>query len=129
MQFFSQKILRKLPGNWTFVIITEREDLDDQIYKNFANTGAVTEPEQRVRAKSGEHLKQLLLEDHRYVFSLIQKFRVEKGKKYPKLSDRSDIIVIADEAHRSQYDTFALNMRSGPTQRGFYWVYGYATDG
>lgn len=119
MQFFSQKILRKLLGNWTFLIVTDREDLDDQIYKNFANTGAVTEPEQRVRAKSGEHLKQLLQEDHRYVFTLIQKFRIEKGKKYPKLSDRSDIIVIADEAHRSQYDTFALNMRSALPKAAF----------
>jgi len=111
MQFFSQKILRKLPGNWTFVIVTDRDDLDDQIYKNFALTGAVTEPEPRVRAQSGAHLKQLLQEDHRYVFTLIQKFRTDKGKPYPQLSTRSDIIVIADEAHRSQYDTFALNMR------------------
>jgi len=119
MQFFSQKILRKLLGNWTFVIITDREDLDDQIYKNFANTGAVTEPEQRVRARSGEHLKQLLQSDHRYVFTLIQKFRTEKGKKYPQLSARSDIIVIADEAHRSQYDTFALNMRNALPNAAF----------
>jgi type I restriction enzyme R subunit len=119
MQFFSQKILRKLPGNWTFLIVTDREDLDDQIYKNFANTGAVTEPEQRVRANSSEHLKQLLQSDHRYVFTLIQKFRIEKGKKYPKLSDRSDIIVIADEAHRSQYDTFALNMRNALPNAAF----------
>ncbi len=119
MQFFSQKILRKLLGNWTFVIVTDREDLDDQIYKNFANTGAVTEPEQRVRARSGEHLKQLLQEDHRYVFTLIQKFRIEKGKDYPKLSDRSNIIVIADEAHRSQYDTFAQNMRNALPNAAF----------
>lgn len=119
MQFFSQKILRKLLGNWTFVIVTDREDLDDQIYKNFANTGSVTEPEQRVRAHSGKHLEHLLQEDHRYVFTLIQKFRTEKGKKYPKLSDRSDIIVIADEAHRSQYDTFALNMRSALPNAAF----------
>lgn len=119
MQFFSQKILRKLQGNWTFVIVTDRDDLDDQIYKNFANTGSVTEPEQRVRANSSEHLKQLLQSDHRYIFTLIQKFRIEKGKKYPKLSDRSDIIIIADEAHRSQYDTFALNMRSALPNAAF----------
>ena len=119
MQFFSQKILRKLLGNWTFIIVTDREDLDDQIYKNFASTNAVTEPEQRVRAHSGKHLEQLLREDHRYVFTLIQKFRTEKGKKYPKLSDRSDIIIIADEAHRSQYDTFALNMRSALPKAAF----------
>ena len=119
MVFFSQKILRKLTGNWTFLIITDREDLDDQIYKNFAYAGAVTEPETEVRAKNGEHLKLLLKEDHRYVFTLIQKFRTEKGQTYPQLSDRSDIIVIADEAHRSQYDIFALNMRNALPNAAF----------
>lgn len=119
MQFFSQKVHRTVEGNWTFVIITDREDLDDQIYKNFAKTGAVTEPEKEVRAKSGEHLKQLLTEDHRYVFTLIQKFRTKKGERYPKLSDRDDVIVIADEAHRSQYDSFAGNMRTALPKAGF----------
>ncbi|MHC5597943.1 MAG: type I restriction endonuclease subunit R [Nostoc sp.] len=119
MVFFSQKILRKLTGNWTFLIITDREDLDNQIYKNFAYAGVVTEPENQVRAKNADHLKQLLQEDHRYLFTLIQKFRTEKGEKYPKLSDRADIIVIADEAHRSQYDTFALNMRTALPNAAF----------
>ncbi|MUL36772.1 type I restriction endonuclease subunit R [Gloeocapsopsis dulcis] len=119
MVFFSQKVLRKLLGNWTFLIITDREDLDDQIYKNFAYAGAVTEPEKEVRANNAEHLKQMLQEDHRYIFTLIQKFRTEKGNIYPKLSDRSDIIVIADEAHRSQYDTFALNLRNTLPNAGF----------
>lgn len=119
MVFFSQKILRKLIGNWTFLIITDREDLDDQIYKNFAFAGVVTEPEKEVRAKNAEHLKQLLKEDHRYIFTLIQKFRTDKGQEYPELSDRSNIIVIADEAHRSQYDTFALNMRKALPNAAF----------
>jgi len=119
MVFFSQKVLRKLQGNWTFLIITDREDLDDQIYKNFAYAGAVTEQEKEVRANNAEHLKQLLQEDRRYIFTLIQKFRTEKGNIYPKLSDRSDIIVIADEAHRSQYDTFALNLRNALPNAGF----------
>jgi type I restriction enzyme R subunit len=119
MQFFSQKVHRTIQGNWTFVIITDRDDLDDQIYKNFAKTGAVTEPEKEVRAKSGEHLKQLLTEDHRYVFTLIQKFRTKKGERYSKLSDRDDVIVIADEAHRSQYDSFAGNMRTALPKAGF----------
>jgi type I restriction enzyme R subunit len=119
MQFFSQKVHRTIQGNWTFVIITDRDDLDDQIYKNFAKTGAVTEPEKEVRAKSGEHLKQLLTEDHRYVFTLIQKFRTKKGEQYPQLSDRNDLIVIADEAHRSQYDSFAANMRTALPKAGF----------
>ncbi|HBL00070.1 MAG TPA: DEAD/DEAH box helicase, partial [Microcoleaceae bacterium UBA10368] len=119
MQFFSQKIHRTITGNWTFVIITDREDLDNQIYKNFAKTGAVTEPEENVRANSGEHLKQLLTEDHRYVFTLIQKFRTQKGEIYPKLSDRNDVIIIADEAHRSQYDSWAANMRTALPNAGF----------
>jgi type I restriction enzyme, R subunit len=119
MIMFAQKVMRKLAGNWTFVIVTDRNDLDDQIYKNFAGVSAVTEPEERVRATSGEHLKQLLREDHRYVFSLIQKFHIEAGKKFPMLSDRSDIIVMTDEAHRSQYDVLALNMRNALPNAAF----------
>jgi type I restriction enzyme, R subunit len=120
MVFFSQKVLRTLPGNWTFVIVTDREDLDGQIYRNFASTGAVIEDEASVRAQSADHLKQLLnAEDHRYIFTLIQKFRTEEGGTYPKLSDRDDIVVITDEAHRSQYDVFALNMRNALPNAAF----------
>ena len=119
MVFFAQKVLRKIPGNWTFVVVTDRMELDDQIYKNFASVGAVKEPEERVRAESAEHLKQLLTEDHRYVFTLIQKFRTEKGGRFPKLSSRDDIIVMTDEAHRSQYDTFAMNMRDALPKAAF----------
>jgi type I restriction enzyme, R subunit len=119
MIFFAQKVLRKLPGNWTFVVITDRTDLDDQIYKNFAGAGAVTESEERVRASSSEHLKQLLQEDHRYVFTLIHKFRTEKGEVYPALSERSDVIVMTDEAHRTQYDVLALNMRNALPNAAF----------
>ena len=117
MIFFSQKILRTVPGNWTFVIVTDRDELDGQIYKTFAATGAVTEAE--AQATSGAHLKQLLTEDHRYVFTLIQKFHTEKGETFPALSDRSDVIVITDEAHRSQYDVFALNMRNALPNAAF----------
>src|SRR5215213_9084938 len=93
MVFFSQKILRKLPGNWTFVIVTDRQELDDQIYKTFAATGAVIEKEGQVHAGGGPHLQLLLTQDHRYVFTLIHKFHTAKGETYPMLSDRSDIIV------------------------------------
>ena len=120
MVFFSQKVLRKIPGNWTFVIVTDRDDLDTQIYGNFAKTGAVLEDEKRVRADSGESLKRMLnQEDHRYVFTLIQKFHTEHGERYPVLSNRPDIIVITDEAHRSQYDIFAANMRSALPNAAF----------
>lgn len=119
MVFFSQKILRKLSGNWTFLVVTDRQELDDQIYKNFAGVDAVTEAEERIRAQSGRHLQELLREDHRYVFTLIQKFRTDTGRTYPKLSDRSDIIVITDEAHRTQYDILALNMRNALPKAAF----------
>ncbi len=117
MIFFSQKVLRKLSGNWTFVIVTDRLELDDQIYKNFVNSKAVHETE--AQANSGEELRRLLQEDHRYIFTLIQKFRTENGIPYPMLTPRSDIIVIADEAHRTQYDTFALNMRTALPNAAF----------
>lgn len=120
MVFFSQKVLRKMPGNWTFVIVTDREDLDGQIYRNFANTGAVSEPEDRVRARNTMHLRDLLnKENHRYVFTLIQKFRTEFGERHPLLSERKDIIVMTDEAHRSQYDVFAANMRAALPNAAF----------
>jgi type I restriction enzyme R subunit len=119
MVFFSQKVLRKLTGNYTFLIVTDRTELDSQIYKNFANTGVVSEAEERVRAQSGDHLKDLLKEDHRFLFTLIQKFHTTPGARYPKLSERSDIIVMTDEAHRSQYDTLALNMRSALPNAAF----------
>lgn len=120
MVFFAQKVFRKIKGNWTFLLVTDRTDLDDQIYKNFSGVGAVIEPEKLCRAESCEHLQQLLnKEDHRYLFTLIQKFQDEKGKPYPVLSERSDIIVITDEAHRSQYDTLALNMRNALPNAAF----------
>jgi len=116
MAFFSEKIHRKLAGNWTFVIITDRDELDGQISGTFKRLGIV--PEQ-ARASSGAHLKELLRGNHRYLFTLIQKFHTEPGERFPVLSERSDIIVITDEAHRSQYDVFALNMRSALPNAAF----------
>ena len=72
-----------------------------------------------MRAASGEHLQQLLTEDHRFLFTLIQKFHIENGKTYPALSQRTDIIVMTDEAHRSQYDVLALNMRNALPRAAF----------
>ena len=108
MVFFAQKVLRKVPGNWTFVIGTDRVELDDQIAKTFKATGAVSEAEgDQCHAASGAHLRELLRGNHRYVFTLIHKFQTPE-----MLCDRPDVIVLADEAHRSQYDTLALNMRA-----------------
>ncbi len=117
MIFFSQKILRKFGGNYTFLIVTDRKELDDQIYKNFSGSGAVIE--QEVHAESREHLKKLLTENHRNIFTLIHKFGTETGETYPQLSTRDDIIVITDEAHRSQYDTLAMNMRTALPNASF----------
>ncbi len=119
MIFFTQKILRRLPGNWTFLVVTDRDNLDGQIYKTFAATGAVTEREQDIQAQSGAHLQAMLRADHRILFTLIQKFHIGRGQTYPTLSPRSDIIVITDEAHRSQYDGLALNMRNALPQAAF----------
>jgi len=117
MLFFSQKVLRKQPGNWSFVIVTDREDLDEQAHKEFLRSGVLAE--EHVRADSTVHLRRLLGEDHRYVFTLIQKFRTERGQVHPVLSGRADVIVITDEAHRTQYDVLALNMRNALPNASF----------
>jgi len=117
MIFFAQKALRKLSGTYTFVVVTDRTDLDDQIYGNFVDTGAITE--ERAQAESGKDLQRRLTEDHRYVFTLIQKFGTKKGERYPVVSTRADIVVITDEAHRTQYDTLALNMRNALPNAAF----------
>lgn len=116
MVFFCKKAFRKYTGNWTFVLITDRTDLDDQIYKTFHSTGVLTE---NCQAESGNELKQLLAEDHRFVFTLIQKFKGDEKGNYPLLSERDDIIVITDEAHRSQYDSLAMNMRRSMPNASF----------
>jgi len=106
MVFFAQKVLRKLVGDWKFVVVTDRLELDDQIAKTFGACGAVTDA-QNCHAGSGAHLRDLLRGNHRYVFTLIHKFQTPEV-----LCDQSDVIVLTDEAHRSQYDTLAVNMRS-----------------
>lgn len=110
MVFFAEKVFRKIAGNWTFVVITDRMELDRQISDTFANCGAANG--KNSKATSATHLRELLTADHRYVFTLIHKFRTEPGTLHPVLSERDDIIVLTDEAHRSQYDTLAMNMRT-----------------
>lgn len=109
--FFARKVHRKLGGNYTFVVLTDREDLDTQIYKTFSGCGVVDNDRDPCRATSGEHLQELLGQHKAFVFSLIQKFnkKVDPEKPY---SERDDIIVITDEAHRTQYGTLSLNMRN-----------------
>jgi type I restriction enzyme R subunit len=112
MIFYARKIFRKQTGNFTFVVVTDRDDLDGQIYRNFLHTGTVTKAE-AAQPKDSEEMRKFLGQNKRLVFTLIQKFRWPKGKAYPLLSPRNDIIVIVDEAHRTQYKDLAENMRTG----------------
>lgn len=112
MIFFTRKIFRKFTGNYTFLIVTDRDDLDGQIYRNFLGAGAFPKTEQ-CRPKNSEDLREMLKTNRRYIFTLIQKFRYDKSKNYPLLSERNDIIVIIDEAHRTQYKDLAENLRIG----------------
>ncbi len=111
MVMFTRKVHRKLGGNFTFVILTDREDLDTQLYKTFAGCGVVDNDRDPCRAVSGQHLIELLAEHKSCIFSLIQKFNqaVDPDEGY---TQRDDVIVITDEAHRTQYGALALNMRN-----------------
>lgn len=111
MVFFSEKVRRKLTGNFTFLIVTDRVELDDQIYRTYAGSGLVDNDANTCRPSSGKHLQELFLADKPYLFSLVHLFNQEVTKEDP-YSTRSDIIVISDEAHRSQYGRLALNMRT-----------------
>lgn len=112
MIFYARKIFRKLTGNFTFVVVTDREDLDGQIYRNFLDTDTVKKHE-AAQPRNSEEMRRYLGQNKRIVFTLIHKFRWPQGLEYPQLSDRDDIIVIVDEAHRTQYKSLAENMRKG----------------
>lgn len=108
MAFFTEKVRRTVPGNFTFVLMTDRNDLDSQIYRTFVGCGAADA--QTPRASSGKELAQFLKQNHRYIFSLIHKFNQDVSPEEP-YSRRDDIIVISDEAHRTQAGKLARNMR------------------
>ena len=108
MEFFAEKVRRKLEGNFTFLLMTDRNDLDGQIYKTFV--GCSIADNQTPRAVSGDDLEKRLKENHRYVFSLIHKFNKNVDPDQP-YTERDDIIVISDEAHRTQAGRLARNMR------------------
>lgn len=111
MAFLAHKVHRKLGGNFTFLICTDRDDLDTQIYKTFAGCGLANNDADPCRASSGEHLTTLLGQHKSFIFTLIHKFnkRVDPGNA---ATQRDDIIVFSDEAHRTQYGEFAFNMRN-----------------
>ncbi len=109
MVFLARKIHRKLNGNFTFLVLTDRENLDKQIYRTFVGVGEVGEKE-KARATSGRNLKTLMQGNPRYAFSLIEKFN--NPDDTPEIySESNNIIVFSDEAHRTNYGLFARNMR------------------
>jgi type I restriction enzyme, R subunit len=118
MLFFCQKIHRKFTGSYTFLIVTDRNELDSQIYGTFSGAGAIPKvksgSKRSPRANSGQHLKELLQSDHRYLFTLIHKFNFEE-----KITERDNIIVISDEAHRTQGGNLAMNLRNAIPNASF----------
>ena len=129
MVFFAQKVLRTLPGNWTFVIVTDREELDDQICKTFAACGRDDRSSDAPGAAAARtcsscsprqpplrlHADPEVPDRHR-------------ARPYPMLSDRADIIVITDEAHRSQYDTLAAEHAQRAAERRLHRLHRHAAD-
>lgn len=102
MVFTTGKIIRKL-NNPTILVITDRNDLDDQLFDTFAASKQLLRQEP-VQAENRQHLKDLLqVASGGVVFTTIQKFQPQEGNVYQQLSDRNNIVVIADEAHRTQY--------------------------
>lgn len=111
MVMFTRKVKRKVVGNFTFLIITDREDLDTQIYKNYLRTEVIGKQDE-CRPKDSKQLREYLTTNKEFIFTLIHKFRYDKTKKYPLLTTRNDIFVLVDEAHRTQYKDLAENMRA-----------------
>lgn len=112
MVMFVRKVKRKLHGNFTFLVITDREDLDAQIHKTFVRSEVIGDKEE-CQPKNSTQLRDFLRSNKPMVFTLIHKFQYDKTKKYPLLSDRNDIFVLVDEAHRTQYKQLAENMHTG----------------
>ncbi|MBK7811306.1 MAG: type I restriction endonuclease subunit R [Saprospiraceae bacterium] len=118
MVFFCQKIHHKFIGSFTFLIVTDRNELDTQIYGTFSGVDAVPQvkagAKDSLKANSGNHLKELLSSEHRYLFTLIHKFNFEK-----EITKRDNIIVISDEAHRTQGGDLAMNLRNALPNASF----------
>jgi type I restriction enzyme R subunit len=120
MVFYAGKVIQRL-DNPTIVVLTDRNDLDDQLFGTFSRCEHILR-QTPVQAESREDLQSLLrVSSGGVVFTTIQKFFPEgDAAKYPRLSDRRNIVVIADEAHRSQYGFSArVNQKTGETQYGF----------
>jgi len=118
MVFFCQKIHRKFTGSYTFLVVTDRNEMDKQIYGTFSGVGAVPTvkagAKDSLQANSGYHLKELLSSEHRYLFTLIHKFNFDT-----EITKRDNIIVISDEAHRTQGGQLAMNLRNALPNASF----------
>ena len=117
MVFLCEKIHRRLGGSYTFLIVVDRTELENQIYDTFSGVGVVNNKNIIAGKANGitgrDHLRKLLSENHRYVFSLIHKFSIDPKteEEFPLITERKNIIVISDEAHRTQSGSYAQNMR------------------
>ncbi len=118
MLFYTGKLIQKL-NNPTILLITDRNDLDDQLFNTFSLSKTLLRqiPQQ---AETRDEIKELLrTSGGGVIFSTIQKFLPEKKEEYPLLSDRKNIIIIADEAHRSQYSFKKTISDKGLLKEGF----------
>ncbi|GAB5491717.1 MAG: type I restriction endonuclease subunit R [Phototrophicaceae bacterium] len=125
MLFYAGKIIQHpAMDNPTIIVLTDRNDLDDQLFSTFAG-GQELLRQDPSQADNREHLKDLLqVVSGGVVFTTIQKFSPDEGSaEYPMLSDRRNIVFIADEAHRSQYG-FEARLVSNETES--YITYGFA---
>ena len=121
MAFYAGRIIiRPEMANPTIVMITDRNDLDEQLYGTFCGCQDLIR-QTPVKAESREHLQSLLsVASGGVIFTTIQKFMPEKGSDYPELTDRCNVVVIADEAHRSQYGFKAkVSKDTGDISYGF----------
>jgi type I restriction enzyme R subunit len=124
MAFYAGKLIRNpVMGNPTLVVLTDRNDLDDQLFTNFSLCKDLLR-QPPVQAENRANLREkLAVEAGGVIFTTIQKFfPEEKGDRHPRLSDRRNIVVIADEAHRSQYDFidgYARHMRDALPNASF----------
>jgi type I restriction enzyme, R subunit len=126
MAFYAGKIIQNPEmANPTLVILTDRNDLDEQLFTTFADCSDLLR-QNPVQAEDREHLTELLqVSSGGVVFTTIQKFAPEPKQKYPKLSDRRNIVFIADEAHRSQYGLEARVVQNR-NESDTYIAYGFA---
>jgi type I restriction enzyme R subunit len=128
MVFYTGKIVLAL-NNPTIVVITDRNDLDDQLFDTFAACKQLLRQEPR-QVESRQQLKELLrVASGGVIFTTIQKFQPDEGNVYEELSDRGNIVVIADEAHRTQYGFSAKTVddkNAGGEVIGKKVVYGFA---